>query len=121
MRLPDQIGFAQLRPGVVIKYQDPRYFSLVKAERRVGDGLFCRRCYGLIGRNMLAIQFVNLCWGSDGRHYLLCAHHVFNNARVASLAAAVPSTRRWYFGRLSLKDGPIVFFLAFDSSNPEAQ
>ncbi|HUE80794.1 MAG TPA: glycosyltransferase family 39 protein [Pyrinomonadaceae bacterium] len=71
--------------------------------------------YGLIGRNMLAVQLVNSVMGAATAVVIfLCAHHVFNNLRVARLAAIAvafyPSLVLW--SSQGLKDGPIVFLLA---------
>ncbi|MBA3513484.1 MAG: glycosyltransferase family 39 protein [Pyrinomonadaceae bacterium] len=71
--------------------------------------------YGLIGRNMLAIQFVNAVLGAVTAPIIfLCAQQVFNNFRVSKLAALAvafyPSLVLW--SSQGLKDGPIVFFLA---------
>ena len=71
--------------------------------------------YGLIGRNLLAIQFINSVIGAATAVIIfLCAHHVFSNLRVARLAAIAvafyPSVILW--SSQGLKDGPIVFFLA---------
>jgi 4-amino-4-deoxy-L-arabinose transferase-like glycosyltransferase len=70
--------------------------------------------YGIVGRNMLAVQFVNSVLGAATAVIVfLCAHHVFNNlrvARVAGLAVAFyPSLVLW--SSQGLKDGPVVFFL----------
>lgn len=70
--------------------------------------------YGVIGRNMLAIQLFNSVLGAATASIIfLCAHHVFNNLRVARLAAFAvafyPSLVLW--SAQGLKDGPIVFFL----------
>jgi hypothetical protein len=71
--------------------------------------------YGIIGRNLLAVQFVNGVLGAATAVVVyLCAHHVYNNlrvARIAGIAAAFyPSLVLW--SSQGLKDGPIVFFLA---------
>jgi hypothetical protein len=71
--------------------------------------------YGLIGRNMLAIQLVNCVFGAATAVLIfLCAHRIFNNLRVARFAsiavAFYPSLVLW--SSQGLKDGPIVFFLA---------
>ncbi len=68
--------------------------------------------YGLIGRNMLAIQLVNSVIGSATAVVIyLCAHHCFKNLRVARMAAFAvafyPSLVLW--SSQGLKDGPIVF------------
>ena len=70
--------------------------------------------YEIVGRNMLAVQFVNSALGAATAVIVfLCAHHVFNNlrvARVAGLAVAFyPSLVLW--SSQGLKDGPVVFFL----------
>jgi len=72
--------------------------------------------YFLVGRNMLAVQFVAAVLGAATAPLVfLCAHHVFKNLRVARLAAFFvafyPSLVLW--SSQGLKDGPIVFFLAF--------
>ena len=71
--------------------------------------------YGLLGRNMLAVQLVNSVIGAATAVIVfLCAHHVFKNVRVARLAAFAvafyPSLVLW--SSQGLKDGPIVFCLA---------
>jgi hypothetical protein len=71
--------------------------------------------YAMTGRNMLAIQLVNSFLGAATAILIyLCAHHLFNNQRVARLAgisvAFYPSLILW--SSQGLKDGPIVFFLA---------
>jgi hypothetical protein len=71
--------------------------------------------YGVIGRNMLAVQFFNAVLGAATAPLIyLSAEEVFNNrrvARVAGLAVAFyPSLVLW--SSQGLKDGPIVFFLA---------
>lgn len=71
--------------------------------------------YGAIGRNMLAIQFINAALGAATAPIIfLCAQHVFNNRKAALYAACFtafyPSLVLW--SSQGLKDGPIVFFLA---------
>jgi len=71
--------------------------------------------YGVIGRNMLAVQLVNSVFGAVTAVIIfLCAHHVFENGRVARVAgiavAFYPSLVLW--SSQGLKDGPIVFCLA---------
>src|SRR5262249_10998023 len=70
--------------------------------------------YGLIGRNMLAIQLVNAVLGGVTAPIIfLCAQHVFGNLRVSRFAALLvafyPSLVLW--SSQGLKDGPIVFCL----------
>jgi hypothetical protein len=71
--------------------------------------------YGVIGRNMLAIQFFNAVLGAATAPLIfLSAEEVFKNQRVAKIAALAvafyPSLVLW--SSQGLKDGPIVFFLA---------
>src|SRR5205085_5996966 len=70
--------------------------------------------YALVGRNMLAVQFVNSIMGAATAPVAyLCARHIFNNQQVARmtgfLAAFFPSLVLW--SAQGLKDGPIVFLL----------
>jgi Dolichyl-phosphate-mannose-protein mannosyltransferase len=71
--------------------------------------------YTVIGRNVLAVQFVNAVLGAATAPIIyLCASLVFNNIRVARISALAvaffPSLVLW--SSQGLKDGPIVFFLA---------
>lgn len=71
--------------------------------------------YKIIGRNMLAIQFINAVLGAATVPVIfLCAQHIFNNSRVARLSAYFiafyPSLVLW--SSQGLKDSPIVFLLA---------
>jgi 4-amino-4-deoxy-L-arabinose transferase-like glycosyltransferase len=71
--------------------------------------------YGLVGRNMLAVQFFNAVVGAATAPIIfLCARHIFQNMRVAKVAtlfvAFFPSLVLW--SSQGLKDGPIVFLLA---------
>jgi hypothetical protein len=71
--------------------------------------------YGIVGRNMLAVQLLNAVLGAaTGVVIFLCSQHVFQNFRVARLAgiavAFYPSLVLW--SSQGLKDAPIVFFLS---------
>jgi 4-amino-4-deoxy-L-arabinose transferase-like glycosyltransferase len=71
--------------------------------------------YGVTGRNMLAIQFINAVVGAaTGPIIFLCAKHIFQNVRVSRIAALFaaffPSLVLW--SSQGLKDGPIIFLLA---------
>ncbi|MGQ0761892.1 MAG: glycosyltransferase family 39 protein [Acidobacteriota bacterium] len=71
--------------------------------------------YGIVGRNMLAVQFFNAVLGAATAPLIfLTVHEVFKNRRVATVAAIAvgfyPSLVLW--SSQGLKDGPIVFFLA---------
>ena len=70
--------------------------------------------YGMIGRNMLAVQFVNAVLGAATAPVVfLCAQHIFTNHKVARYAglfvAFYPSLVLW--SSQGLKDGPLVFVL----------
>lgn len=71
--------------------------------------------YEIVGRNMLAIQFLNAVLGAATAPIIfLCAREVFNNSRVARIAgiavAFYPSLVLW--SSQGLKDAAIVFALA---------
>lgn len=71
--------------------------------------------YRLVGRNMLAVQFVNAVLGAATAPVIfLIAHNIFGNLRVARIAslfvAFFPSLVLW--SSQGLKDGPIVFMLS---------
>jgi hypothetical protein len=71
--------------------------------------------YEIIGRNMLAIQFLNAVLGAATAPIIyLCAKEVFNNTRVARIAgiavAFYPSLVLW--SSQGLKDAAIVFSLS---------
>jgi hypothetical protein len=71
--------------------------------------------YGIIGRNMLAVQLVNSVFGAATAVIIfLCAQQIFQNQRVSRFAAIAvafyPSLVLW--SSQGLKDGPIVFCLA---------
>lgn len=112
----DQIGFAQLLAWGGDRYQRSVVGLFVDEAGGSGWGMvyFVACVYGLIGRNMLAIQFVNSVLGAVTAIVIfLCAQQVFNNTRVGKLAATAvafyPSLVLW--SSQGLKDGPIVFFL----------
>jgi len=72
--------------------------------------------YRLVGQNMLAVQFVNSIIGAATAPVIyLCTKHIFNNRRVSLIVglfvAFYPSLVLW--SSQGLKDGPIVFLLAF--------
>ena len=100
---------------------DSYYFSLVK--RFIGESgagawgmlYMVASLYGIAGRNMLVVQFFNAVLGAATAPIIfLCAQHIFNNLRVARLAAFLvafyPSLVLW--SAQGLKDGPIVFLIA---------
>jgi hypothetical protein len=71
--------------------------------------------YALVGRNMLAVQFFNaICGAGAAVVVYVCAHHLFQNTRVARVSALLvafyPSLVLW--SSQALKDAPIVLLLA---------
>jgi len=70
--------------------------------------------YEIVGRNPLAVQFVNAVVGAATAVIIfLCAYHIFGSTRVARVAALLtgffPSMVLW--SSQELKDGPIMFVL----------
>ncbi|MET0623216.1 MAG: glycosyltransferase family 39 protein [Pyrinomonadaceae bacterium] len=83
--------------------------------RNWGMGYVVAAIYGLLGRNMLAVQFFNAVVGAATAPVIfLCSRQIFQNMRVAKIAtlsvAFFPSLVLW--SSQGLKDGPIVFLLA---------
>jgi hypothetical protein len=113
----DFYGMAQLQGWFGDGYAQSMANRFVLRGRGSGWGMvyLVAAVYGIVGRNMLAVQLVNSVLGAATAVVLfLCAHHVFNNLRVARLTglavAFYPSLVLW--SSQGLKDGPIVFFLA---------
>lgn len=113
----DFFGFMQSKGWGGDRYSQ----SLVNAYVGKGEGAgwgmiyLVAGAYTIIGRNMLAIQFINAVFGAATAPIIfLCAQHIFNNARVARLSALAvafyPSLVLW--SSQGLKDAPIVFCLA---------
>jgi hypothetical protein len=80
-----------------------------------GMGYFVGSIYAVVGRNMLATQFLNAVMGAiTAVVVFVSAQEVFTNTRVSKLAAGAiafyPSLILW--SSQGLKDGPIVFLLA---------
>jgi hypothetical protein len=114
----DFYGLAQLNGWGGDKYWQSVADQFVGSGTGGGWGMvyLVAAIYGIVGRNMLAVQLVNSVFGAATAVIVfLCAHHVFTNLRVARLAgmavAFYPSLILW--SCQGLKDGPIVFFLAF--------
>jgi Dolichyl-phosphate-mannose-protein mannosyltransferase len=83
--------------------------------RNWGMGYVVAVIYGMLGRNMLAVQFFNAVLGAATAPVIfLCSRQIFQNMRVARIAtlsvAFYPSLVLW--SSQGLKDGPIVFLLA---------
>jgi hypothetical protein len=72
--------------------------------------------YALVGRNPLSIQLVNAVLGAATAPLVyMCAQEIFQNSKVSRISAIYtaffPSLVLW--SSQGLKDGPIVFLLAF--------
>ena len=113
----DIIGLAQLNAWYGDKYAQVAVNNFVGGGSGSGWGMvyLVAVIYGLIGRNLLATQLINSVLGAATAVVIfLCAKHVFNNLRVARVAAFAvafyPSLVLW--SSQGLKDGPIVFLLA---------
>jgi hypothetical protein len=113
----DLFGYALLQSWGGDHYYTALANFFMGADKGGGWGmLYMVACvYGLIGRNMLAIQFLNAVTGAATAPVIyLCARHVFGNLRVARVAglliAFYPSLVLW--SAQGLKDGPIIFLLA---------
>jgi hypothetical protein len=113
----DLFGHAQMLGWAGDKYFQALANRFVRSGEGSGWGMvyFVAVVYGIIGRNMLAVQLLNAVLGAATAVVIfLCTQHVFNNFRVARLAAIAvafyPSLVLW--SSQGLKDGPTVFFLA---------
>ena len=113
----DFFGNAQLLGWGGDKYYQSIANQFVRSGEGSGWGMvyLVAAVYGLVGRNMLAVQLMNSVFGAATAVVIyLCAHQVFQNSRVARIAgiavAFYPSLVLW--SAQGLKDGPIVFFLA---------
>jgi 4-amino-4-deoxy-L-arabinose transferase-like glycosyltransferase len=113
----DAVGYAQLQAGSGDKFYQAYVSMFISEDGGSGWGMvyMVAAIYGLIGRNMLAIQFVNAVVGAATAPVIfLCARHIFDNMRVARIAtmfvAFFPSLVLW--SSQGLKDGPTVFLLS---------
>ncbi len=113
----DFLGYAQTQSWAGDRY----YWQVVNAHIGHSGGTgwgmvyLVAGIYAAIGRNALAVQYVNAVVGAATAPIIyLCALEVFNNIRVARISALAvaffPSLVLW--SSQGLKDGPIVFFLA---------
>jgi hypothetical protein len=113
----DFLGYAQTHSWAGDRY----YWGVVNAHIGHSGGTgwgmiyMVAAIYAAIGRNALAVQYVNAIVGAATAPIIyLCALEVFNNIRVARISAIAvaffPSLVLW--SSQGLKDGPIVFFLA---------
>jgi|SRR5688572_13703362 len=113
----DFFGWAQLQGWYGDKFLATQVEQFTKSGAASGSGMvyMVAAIYGLVGRNMLAIQLVNSVIGAATAPVIfLTAHRIFNNLRVARFSsfavAFYPSLVLW--SSQGLKDGPIVLFLA---------
>lgn len=113
----DAFGSAQLLGWGGDRYYQSVANTFVRSGEGSGWGMvyLVAVVYGLVGRNMLAIQMMNSVFGSATAVVIyLCAQQVFQNLRVARIAgiavAFYPSLVLW--SAQGLKDGPTVFCLA---------
>ena len=120
----DFLGFAQTQSWAGDRY----YWGVVNAHIGHSGGTgwgmiyLVAAIYSIVGRNLLAVQFVNAVVGAATAAIIyLCAMEVVNNGRVARISALAvaffPSLVLW--SSQGLKDGPIVFFLALSIRPPE--
>jgi hypothetical protein len=114
----DYFGSAQLSAWGGDKFSQSRVDLFIGTGVGSGWGMvyLVAAVYAVIGRNLLAVQFFNAVLGAATAPIIfLCSQEVFNNTRVARLAAIAvafyPSLVLW--SSQGLKDAPIVFLLAF--------
>ena len=111
----DFFGFAQMKA-----WQGDSYYKAIADRFMDGQASawgminMVALVYSIIGRNTLAVQFVNSIIGAATAVLVFsCAQHVYKNLRVAKIAgiyvAFFPSLVLW--SAQGLKDAPIVFFL----------
>jgi 4-amino-4-deoxy-L-arabinose transferase-like glycosyltransferase len=114
----DALTYDDLGNALLQVWQGSTYLKTALDDWSVGGGwgmLYgVASLYGIVGRNMLAVQFVNAVIGAATvPAVFLCAHHIFKNLSVARTAAYFvaffPSLVLW--SSQGLKDGPIVFLL----------
>lgn len=113
----DFLGYAQVQSWAGDKYYWGVVYAHIGHSGGTGWGMIylVAAIYSIIGRNVLAVQYVNAVVGAATAPIIyLCAIEVFNNVRVARISALAvaffPSLVLW--SSQGLKDGPIVFFLA---------
>lgn len=113
----DLYGYALLKSWQGDQYYRSLVNSFIGGSGGSGWGMvyLVAFVYQLIGRNMLAIQFINAVLGAATAPVIyLCALHTFENAKVARISALFtcfyPSLVLW--SSQGLKDGPIVFLLS---------
>jgi 4-amino-4-deoxy-L-arabinose transferase-like glycosyltransferase len=109
----DNFGYALLR----VWHGDVAYKDWLGGEIDTFWGMpyYVASIYALVGRNPLAVQFINSIMGAATAPAIyLCARQIFNNQLVARftglLTGFFPSLVLW--SAQGLKDGPVVFMLA---------
>ncbi|HYO99635.1 MAG TPA: glycosyltransferase family 39 protein [Pyrinomonadaceae bacterium] len=113
----DSLGYDQLGLWIIEGWQGNAEFENVTERYSSGGwglGYVVAVVYSLVGRNSLAVQYVNGVIGAATAPLAyLCAQHMFENKRVSRLTAVLvaffPSLVLW--SSQVLKDGPIVFLL----------
>jgi 4-amino-4-deoxy-L-arabinose transferase-like glycosyltransferase len=113
----DAGAYDQLGTWLLKSWQgDPDYKNPLESYESAGWGMayLVGGIYALIGRNPLAVQFINGVLGAlTAPLAYMCARQMFQNARVARLTtmfvAFFPSLVLW--SSQGLKDGPIIFCL----------
>ncbi|HYO99634.1 MAG TPA: glycosyltransferase family 39 protein [Pyrinomonadaceae bacterium] len=113
----DATAYDQLGTWMLKSWQgDPFYKNPLQGYESVGWGMayLIGGIYAAIGRNLLAVQYVNGVIGAATAPLAyLCAQHMFENTRVSRLTALFvaffPSLVLW--SSQGLKDGPIIFCL----------
>jgi 4-amino-4-deoxy-L-arabinose transferase-like glycosyltransferase len=114
----DALTYDDLGNALLLVWQGDTYLKSTLEQWSVGGGwgmLYgVAFLYKVVGRNMLAVQFVNAVVGAATvPAVFLCAHHIFRNLSVARttayFVAFFPSLVLW--SSQGLKDGPIVFLL----------
>lgn len=113
----DYFGLQQLRAWGGNQFAQSQVTVFVGKGEGSGWGMLylVASIYGVLGRNMLAVQFFNAVLGAATAPIIfMCAQQVYGNAKVARLAAYsvafYPSLVLW--SSQGLKDAPIVFLLA---------
>lgn len=109
----DRGGYALLQVWQGVLHQNT-VLTQFSASAGWGMTYLVAAVYGLTGRNLLAVQFVIAVIGAATAPVVSrCAQHIFQNTRVAHVAAILvafyPSLVLW--SSMGLKDGPTVLLL----------
>ena len=115
----DALAYDQMGDALLRVWQGELHYEValrgLSAQTFYGMPYLVASIYALVGRNMLAVQFVNTVLGAlTILPVYLCAQQIFENRRVARVAAVLiaffPSMILW--SSQGLKDAPIIFLLA---------